>query len=106
MPTLVHGDIVLNDIDEIEDYLDSSFSGLKLSVKDPDAFKAQSNVFTRFTYLIKDVTNNPKPLFDELEKINAFLEDRKTKYLCGDEVTSKTMFLFFQSRCLLSLFSS
>ena len=87
LPTLVHGDIVLNDVDDIEDYLDSSFTNYQLSIKDPQAFKIQSNVFTRFTYLIKDVTNNSQPLFDELEKINSFLQRRGTKYLCGNEIT-------------------
>ncbi|CAF0785675.1 unnamed protein product [Adineta ricciae] len=87
LPTLVHGDIVLNDVDDIEDYLDSSFSNFKLSNRDPEAFKVQSNVFTRFTYLIKDVTNNPQPLLDELEKIDAFLQRRGTKFMCGNEIT-------------------
>ena len=90
LPTLVHGDVVLNDVDEIEDYLDSSFSQFKLAVKDHDAFRVQSNVFTRFTYLIKDVTNNSQPLFDELEKINTFLQQRGTKYICDDEITGES----------------
>lgn len=87
MPTLVHGDIVLNDVDDIEDYLDSSYPNSKLSTKDPDAFKVQSNVFTRFTYLIKDVTNNSQSLIVELEKIDKFLQRRGTKYICGNEIT-------------------
>jgi chloride intracellular channel protein 2 len=87
LPTLVHGDIVLNDVDDIEDYLDSSFPNYKLAIKDPEAFKIQSNVFTRFTYLIKDVTNNPQLLLDELEKINSFLRHRGTKFMCGNEIT-------------------
>ncbi|CAF0822616.1 unnamed protein product [Adineta steineri] len=87
LPTLVHGDIVLNDVDDIEDYLDSSYPNFKLSLRDAEAFKIQSNVFTRFTYLIKDVTNNPQPLIDELEKINRFLEQRGTKFICGNEIT-------------------
>ncbi|CAM4765881.1 unnamed protein product [Rotaria magnacalcarata] len=88
LPTLVHGDTVLNDVDDIEDYLDSSFPNNKLSLKDPEAFKIQSNVFTRFTYLIKDVTNNSQLLIDELDKINTFLRHRGTKYMCGNEITS------------------
>ena len=87
LPTLVHGDIVLNDVDDIEDYLDSSFPNSKLAIKDPEAFKVQSNVFTRFTYLIKDVTNNSQPLLDELEKINSFLQGRGTKFICGNQIT-------------------
>lgn len=89
LPTLVHGDVVLNDVDEIEDYLDSLFSELKLAVKDPEAFRVQSNVFTRFTYLIKDVTNNPQPLIDELEKIDKFLQQRRTKYIGGEAITGE-----------------
>ena len=87
LPTLVHGDIVLNDVDDIEDYLDTSFPNYELSIKDPEAFRIQSNVFTRFTYLIKDVTNNPHSLLDELEKINSFLTRRGTKFMCGNEIT-------------------
>jgi len=87
LPTLVHGDIVLNDIDDIEDYLDSLYPNYKLSIQDPDAFKIQSNVFIRFTYLIKDVHNNPQTLLDELAKINNFLRTRGTKYISGNQIT-------------------
>lgn len=87
LPALVHGDIVLNDIDDIADYLDSTYSNYKLSIQDHDAFKVQSNVFKRFTYLIKDVHNNPQALSDELEKIDSFLRERGTKYICGNQIT-------------------
>jgi hypothetical protein len=93
LPTLVHGDIILNDIDEIEDYLDSSFQYLTLAVRDTEAFRIQSNVFQRFTYLIKDVTNNPQPLYDELEKIDAFLKQRGTTYISGNNITGMSMTL-------------
>ena len=88
LPTLVHGDIVLNDTDDIQDYLDSSFPRYQLTVRDPDAFKVQSNVFARFTYLIKDVRTNPQSLIDELEKIDRFLHERGTKYISGNQVTA------------------
>jgi len=88
LPALVHGDMVLNDIDDIEDYLDSNYPNYKLALQDPDAFKIQSNVFKRFTYLIKDVHNNPQALIDELEKIDSFLRERGTKYISGNQITS------------------
>ncbi|CAF1149683.1 unnamed protein product [Rotaria sordida] len=87
LPTLVHGDIVLSDVDDIEDYLDSCYPNYKLSLHDPDAFKVQSNVFKRFTYLIKDVHNNPQTLLYELEKIDNFLRTRGTRYISGDQIT-------------------
>jgi chloride intracellular channel protein 2 len=87
LPTLVHGDIVLNDVDDIEDYLDSSYPQYRLAMRDSDAFKIQSNVFTKFTYLIKDVTNNSQTLLDELEKIDRFLQTRATKYISGNQIT-------------------
>ncbi len=87
LPTLVHGDIVLNDVDDIEDYLDASYPNYKLSIHDPEAYKIQSTDFTRFTYLIKDVHNNPQILLDELEKINNFLRTRGTKYISGNQIT-------------------
>ncbi len=87
LPTIIHGNIVLNDVDDIEDYLDSLYPNYKLSIQDPDAFKIQSNVFIRFTYLIKDVHNNPQILLDELEKINNFLRTRGTKYISGNQIT-------------------
>ncbi len=87
LPTLVHGDIVLNDVDDIEDYLDSNYPNYKLSIRDPEAFKVQSNVFQRFTYLIKDVHNNPQALIDELDKIDQFLRLRGTKYISGNQIT-------------------
>lgn len=87
LPTLVHGDIVLSDVDDVGDYLDANFPSYELTVRDAEAFRVQSNVFTRFTYLIKDVTNNSQPLLDELEKINQFLRSRGTKYISGNHIT-------------------
>ncbi|CAF3264261.1 unnamed protein product [Rotaria socialis] len=87
LPTLVHGDIVLNDVDDIEDYLDSSYPNYKLSFDDPEALKIQSNVFKRFTYLIKDVHTNPQTLLYELEKIDKFLRERGTKYISANRIT-------------------
>ena len=87
LPTLIQGDVVLNDVDDIADFLDTTFPTYQLTVRDAEAFRVQSNVFTRFTYLIKDVTNNPQPLLDELEKINDFLQTRATKYISGHHIT-------------------
>lgn len=87
LPTLVHGDIVLNDVDDIEDYLDSTYPNFKLASHDPDAFRVQSNVFKRFTYLIKDVHNSPQPLLYELEKIDNFLRERGTRYISGNQIS-------------------
>lgn len=87
LPTLIQGDVVLNDVDDIGDFLDTTFPTYQLTVRDAEAFRVQSNVFTRFTYLIKDVTNNPQPLLDELEKINEFLRTRATKYISGHQIT-------------------
>jgi len=87
LPTLIQGDVVLNDVDDIADFLDTTFPTYQLTVRDAEAFQVQSNVFTRFTYLIKDVTNNPQPLLDELEKINEFLRTRATKYISGHHIT-------------------
>ena len=87
LPTLLHGDIALNDVDDIEDYLDALYPNYRLFTQDSEAFKVQSNVFKRFTYLIKDVHNNPQTLFDELAKIDHFLRTRGTKYISGNQVT-------------------
>lgn len=83
----MHGDVVINETDEIEDYLDSVFPQYQLSVRDPEAFNVQSDVFSRFTYLIKDVRRNGQSLIDELAKIDRFLRVRRTKYLAGNQVT-------------------
>ncbi|UJR09916.1 hypothetical protein I4U23_014138 [Adineta vaga] len=87
LPSLVHGDVTFNDIDDIEDYLDSAFPNYKLAIEDHEAFKVQSNVFQRFTYLIKDVHNNPRILLDELEKIDNFLRTRNTKYISSNQIS-------------------
>ncbi|CAF0900486.1 unnamed protein product [Didymodactylos carnosus] len=76
LPTLVHGEVILNDIDEIEDYLDTMYENYKLNVEDQEAFQAQMDVFTKFSYLIKDVSSNPQQLLIELEKIDQFLAKR------------------------------
>ncbi|CAF0962996.1 unnamed protein product [Didymodactylos carnosus] len=87
LPTLVHGDVILNDIDEIEDYLDTIYENYKLGVQDQEALQAQMNVFIKFSYFIKDISDNPQQLLTELEKIDQFLAQRGTKYMCGNDIT-------------------
>ncbi|CAF2260166.1 unnamed protein product [Rotaria magnacalcarata] len=75
------------DVITINYYLDSSYPSYKLSFDDPEALKIQSNVFKRFTYLIKDVHTDSQTLLYELEKIDKFLRERGTKYISANRIT-------------------
>jgi len=90
LPTLVVGEEVYKDVDEIVGYFDRNFSGimdLGLKYNNQTADVACMNVFSKFNFFIKDVAKDSTQLLAELKKVNHYLEDEETSFMTGDAIS-------------------
>ncbi|XP_074654844.1 chloride intracellular channel protein 2-like [Tubulanus polymorphus] len=87
LPTLVHGNEVRKNSDEIIEYIDETFPKPSLAYDDRNAESVCLEVFSKFAYYLKEVSRSPTQLITELGKINEFLDAVGTRFLCGDHLT-------------------
>lgn len=87
VPALMYGDVALDNVDEIIQYLDETFPSPSLDYDDVDADKCCRDVFQKFCYYVKDVSKDSSQLEAELAKIDDVLGARTTQFLCGDHMT-------------------
>lgn len=96
-PVLIHGSngstsktqaIILSDVDEIAEYLDSLYANSKLIVANPKAKQVCLNVFSKFSFFIRDVASNSTSLEIELDRIDNYLrENSNLNFLNGKQMT-------------------
>lgn len=86
--------IILSDVDEIAEYLDDLYPNSKLIVNNPEANKVCLNVFSKFSFFVRDVASQSNSLEIELEKIDNYLrenianEDSKKRFFInGTQMT-------------------
>ncbi|KAK2189836.1 hypothetical protein NP493_96g13059 [Ridgeia piscesae] len=84
LPVLVHGSEVLSDPDEMIQYVDEHFPYPPMAYNNEEAAQACIDVFSKFSFYIKDVSHSSAPLIAEMRKLNAYLEGSKHKFLCRD----------------------
>lgn len=90
LPTLVVGDEVYKDVDEIVTYFDRTFTGrldLGLKYNNQTADVACMNVFSKFNFFIKDVAKDSSQLLAELKKVDSYLEDEDTMFITDDTIS-------------------
>jgi len=90
LPTLVVGEDVYKDVDEIINYFDRTFAGaldLGLKYNNQTADVACMNVFSKFNFFIKDVAKDSNQLLLELKKVNNYLEDEESLFMTGDTIS-------------------
>jgi len=90
LPTLVVGEDVYKDVDEIINYFDRTFAGaldLGLKYNNQTADVACMNVFSKFNFFIKDVAKDSNQLLLELKKVNNYLEDEESLFMTGDTLS-------------------
>lgn len=79
--------IILSDVDEIAEYLDRLYPNSKLTTENSEAKKVCLNVFSKFSFFIRDVASKSTHLEHELEKIDNYLRsiqiDQENKFLNG-----------------------
>ena len=67
--------VILSDVDEIAEYLDRLYPNSKLSQINPEAKKVCLNVFSKFSFFIRDIASKSTALEAELEKIDTYLRE-------------------------------
>ena len=102
-PVLIHGSsigasdyndgsnaVILSDVDEIAEYLDKLYPNSELMLENTVAKKVSLNVFSKFSFFIRDVSSKATNLEMELEKIDLYLKlntDEEHKFLNGKALT-------------------
>lgn len=89
-PVLIHGSsklldssiesddteaVILSDVDEIAEYLDRLYPNSPLIETNPDATRVCLNVFSKFSFFIREVSSKSNSLEAELEKIDTYLKN-------------------------------
>lgn len=100
-PVLIHGSspdysdgsnaIILSDVDEIAEYLDRLYPNSPLTIENQMAKKASLDVFSKFSFFIRDIASKSTNLEMELEKIDNYLRmntDEENKFLNGKTLSS------------------
>merc|ERR550532_3530129 len=65
-------------------YVDEHFPYPPLAYDNVKANESCLDVFSKFSFYIKDVSHSSAPLFTELRKLNSYLEQSPHKFLCRD----------------------
>lgn len=84
LPAISHEDEILTDPDEMVQYIDKHFHYPPMAYDNVKAAEACRDVFSKFSFFIKDVANSPTALIAELQKLNDYLANSPHKYLCRD----------------------
>ena len=84
LPALVHGDEIISDPDEIVVYVDRHFHDPPMAYNNAAANSACMDVFSKFSFYVKDVAHSSTALVAELAKLNSYLEDTDNQFLCRD----------------------
>ncbi|CAH1772532.1 unnamed protein product [Owenia fusiformis] len=87
LPVLIHGNEIVSDNDEIVQYIDDNFPSPSLAFDNKKANEICLEVFSKFSYFTKEVSHSSAQLLAELRKINNFLDQQGTTFLCGDYLT-------------------
>ena len=85
VPTIVHGGEISSDPDEMLQYIDQHFPYPPMAYDNVRAATACMNVFSKFSFYIKDVSHTSDALVSELSKLDDYLQSSANKFLCRDE---------------------
>jgi len=84
LPALSHNGEVIADPDEMLLYIDKNFRYPPMSYDNVAAAAACKDVFSKFTFYIKDVSHSSTPLLSELHKLNSYLAESPHRFLTRD----------------------
>ena len=82
LPVLIHGPEIICDPDEMIQYIDERFPHPQLEYHNERAAEVCMDVFSKFSFYIKDVSHSTVPLLMELQRLNDYLESSPHKFLC------------------------
>lgn len=87
VPALVDGDQMVDNIEDIVIYLEQKFPDTVLYYDNPQADIAIKDIFSRFCFYIKQVSKDGGQLESQLQRLDAFLGQTKSTFLCGDRLS-------------------
>lgn len=87
LPVLKHGEEVVMDGDEIMQYVDDNFPVPDLRYDNAEAHAACLDIFSKFSFYIKNVSHTDEHLVKELVTVDRYLARTGNRYLCGDFIT-------------------
>ena len=85
VPTIVHGGEISSDPDEMLQYIDQRFPYPPMAYDNVRAANVCMNVFSKFSFYIKEVSHSADALLAELSKLDDYLQSSDNKFLCRDE---------------------
>lgn len=84
LPVLSHRGETMSDQDEMILYIDKNFRYPPMAYDNVAAATACKDVFSKFTFYIKDVSHSSTPLLAELYKLNTYLLESPHRFLTRD----------------------
>lgn len=85
LPVLRYGDDVISDPDEIDKYIDRIFHEPPMTYDNAAAARACRDVFSKFSFYIKEVSHSHDALLAELHRLNAYLDESHHRFLCRND---------------------
>ncbi|XP_041378459.1 chloride intracellular channel protein 2-like [Gigantopelta aegis] len=87
LPVIRHEDEVVMDSDEIVQYIDENFPSPDLRYTNLQAHTVCLDIFSKFSFFVKNVSHNHEPLLKELHALDSFMQGAGTRFLCSDKLT-------------------
>ena len=84
LPVVMHGSEIISDPDEMIQYIDEHFPYPPMAYDNAKANDACMNVFSKFSFFIKDVSHSSTQLLAQLRRLNSYIEQSAHKFLCRD----------------------
>ncbi|GFR62749.1 chloride intracellular channel protein 6 [Elysia marginata] len=87
LPVLKHLNEVIMDTEEIQAYLDETFPAPNLRYTNMHAHTACLDLFSKFSFFVKNVSHTPDHLVKELYNFDTFLAGSSHRFTCGNHLT-------------------
>jgi len=84
LPVLRHENEIVSDPDEMIQYIDRLFHYPPMSYDNAAAARACRDVFSKFSFFVKDVSQSADPLIAELVRLDNYLMEAPHRFLCRD----------------------
>ena len=86
LPSIIHGEVAIDTVEEIIDYIDAKFPTRINKINDPtlneSVDKLTRNFFSKFCFYIKSVSKDSTILTRELHRLDDLLKNTTTRYVC------------------------
>jgi len=91
LPSIIHGEVAIDTVEEIIDYIDAKFPTRINKINDPtlneSVDKLTRNFFSKFCFYIKSVSKDSTILTRELHRLDDLLKNTTTRFLLGDSLS-------------------